>query len=241
MATYLELCQQTLRDSDTDAPEVLTSLQDVDSYHQQVAAFVAEAWRDVQGLHENWGWRQREFKADLKVGTATYEWRELRDGDNERSIPGEPGFRNWTNNPPAGELIWYISSPAQDHANVGPLPQIEFSLMRRRRLSFKSRTRPNAITFLPDKKLEVHPTPDLAYRIYGMHVMGIQTLSNENHIPLGLEGEYHDIIKWKAIMMLHASDEASDSWVFADSQYRGILRSLSRIYLPNLTIGSALI
>ena len=241
MANYLELCQQTLRDSDTDAPEVLTSFKDVDQYHQQVKAFVAESWRDIQGLHENWGWRQREFTADFSIGKSTYKWNELRDENDDRSIPGDPGFRNWTNNPSAGEPLWYISSPADDHANVGSIFQVPFSLMRQRRLAFRTRTRPTAFSFLPDKKLEVHPSPDLAYRIYGMHVMGIQTLVNETHKPAGLDDEYHDIIKWKAIMMLHASDESSDSWVFADAQYKGILASLSRIYLPNLTIGSALV
>ena len=185
MATYLELCQQSLRDSDTEAPEVLTSLGDVDTYHQQVAAFVAEAWRDIQGLHENWGWRQREFEADLVVGKAAYKWSQLHDGSRARSIPGDPGFRNWIPNPPSGEFLWYTSSPADNHANVGALPQISFEEVRQRRLGFRTRTRPNSISFLPDKILEVHPTPDMAYRIYGMHVMGLQTLTDENTKPSG--------------------------------------------------------
>ena len=38
-----------------------------------------------------------------------------------------------------------------------------------------------------------------------MYVVGIQSLTSEDHIPHGLPEAYHDVIKWRAVMMIHGS------------------------------------
>lgn len=243
--TYLELCQQTLRGADTESPESLTQISDISEYKATVVGFVREAWRDIENLHASWGWRQREFTAALRPGVATYRWNELRPADVElKSIPLTPGFADWLSRPPdrTGEgAEWYWSGYEGGRTEVGSLEPVLFEEMRRRLLlTSTTQTRPTTFAFTPDKRIIFHPTPNEAWNVHGMYVRGVDILTTANQEPLDLPEAYHDIIKWKAVMMLQGSDEASESYAFAQQQYSALLEALERIYLPQITVGGAI-
>ena len=241
MANYLELCQDTLSFSDTGAPGALTTLRDADQYHSQVTRFVADSWRMIQSLYETWGWMRQEFEFDLRESTPQYKWNQMRDGDGELSIPPTSvGFRNWINNDPSEPPVWFRSSPDDNHAVVVPMTQIEYGLMRQRRLQFRQETQPSAFAIHPNKTLEFHPSPDKAYRVYGMHVRGVQDLTEANEKPYGLDERYHRLIVWRAVMLLHGADEATEQFLFAERNFNEQLDAITKVYLPSITVGGAL-
>ena len=240
--TYLELCQATLEASDTGNEVALTSLTDVDQYQRGVTRKVAEAWHFIQTIHESWGWRQREFVAQLRPGVMAYKWFELFDGDENRSIPTAVGFRDWLAQEPGDPAgaEWYISSPDNDYASVTSITPIAFETMRQRRFVLTTPAKPTTFTVTPSVELVFHANPDAAHRIHGMHVTGVQSLTSANDVPVLPDEEYHNIIKWRAVMMIHGSDEAGDSYAFAQAQYKEMLQTLEKKYLPSISIGGPL-
>ena len=240
--TYLELCQATIEASDTGNEVALKSLTDVDQYQRGVTRKVAEAWRFIQTSHESWGWRQREFVAQLRPGVSAYKWFEFFDGNNVRSIPTDVGFRDWLAKAPgeASGTEWYIASPDNGYASVTSIVPIGFEAMRQRRFVLTTQAKPTTFTVTPSIELLFHATPDAAHRIYGMHVTGVQALTSENDVPALPDEEYHDLIKWRAVMMIHGSDEAGESFAFAQAQYNEMLQSLAQKYLPSISIGGSL-
>ena len=239
--TYLELCQETIEASGTGEELALTSLTDVDQFRRGITRKVVEAWRFVQTLHEGWGWRQRDFTAQLRAGVSVYTWNELFNGDGTRSIPPDIGFRNWLAKPPGDGTgpEWYISSPDNDYGSVTPLTTISYEVMRARRLVLTAPQKPTTFAISPSIQLILHAIPEAAHRIHGMHVTGVQTLVSENDIPNLPDDEYHDVIKWRAVMMVHGFDEADKSYMFAKEQYSELLESMSRKYLPSITVAGA--
>ena len=241
MATYLELCQDALSFSDTGAPANLTSLADADEYQSQVTRFVADAWRMIQSLYETWGWMRREIEFDLRENISQYKWQNLRNASGDLAIPAtDVGFRDWIENDPDEEPVWYLSSPENNYVSATPLQQIDFDLMRRRRIQFREPNQPVAFAIHPDKTLEFHQAPDQAYRIFGMHVRGVESLTRENQIPFGLDERYHRVIVWRAVMLLHGMDQENEQFLFAERNFQEQLDAVTKVYLPNITVGGAL-
>lgn len=242
--TYLELIQETLLFSDTDSPESIKALADADEYKKTVSGYVREAWAQIQMLHESWGWRRKEFAAVLRSGVSEYTWNELRNAADEPSIPRDVGFRNWLSRTPGDTSpdvgpAWLISGGTT--RAVGQILPISFEEWRHRRLFDQqpAESRPGFFTIAPDKRLFFAPTPNDAYQIDGMYVAGVQRFVSENDQPRGIDEEYHPIIKWRAVMMVHGSDEAGDSYTFAATQFNELLNSLERIHLPEITVGGS--
>ena len=240
--TYLELCQAALGSSDTGQPSELKTLKDADVYQKGVTDNVAEAWRFIQMAYASWSWRQREFTAQLVAGKDEYKWNELRDGDGEPSISRDFGFSTWLAPRPDTQLgpEWRLGQPPE-YASTGGITSVGFQTMRLRRLQARDALAPTTFAFAPDMSLLVNPVPNAPYRVHGMYVVGIQSLTDENHVPYGLPEVYHDVIKWRAVMMIHGSDEALSSYQYAQIQYDEIFRTLTRIYLPEVTVGGALV
>ena len=231
--TYLEICQAALGSTDTGAPKELISLADANQYQSQVTGFVAEAWRFIQTLHEEWGWRRLEFTFQMLADRGTYKWNEMRDPAGARVINT---FRGWI----GLKDDWYLSTPANNHESPVPISPVTFETMRRFLFQPSPSRSPSHFSIYPDKTLVLHPAPDDTYRIHGIYTPGVQILKNENDVPLGLTEDYHDLIKWRAVMMLQAFDEADASYGFAEQSYKEMLRSLGRLYLPEVVVGGAL-
>ena len=245
--TYLELAQQTLLHSDTGSPDRLPTLSDVSTYQSQIVSLVADAWRLVQNKHERWTWRQAEFEAELRAGTDTYNWNDLHQTGSTVSeplfsIPRDPGFRDWHIRAP-GDIEgpeWYLTAPAGANRQISTLIAIDFEESRRRRIIFDETSRPTLVAITPQRELVLHATPDDGYILRGRYVIGAQTMTSENHVPFGLPEEYHDVIVWRAVMMAHGNDEASESYAWAHGLYKEKIESMERIFLPDFTVGGAL-
>lgn len=230
-----------------------------------VARYVAEAWVRIQTLHEDWSWRIREFEARLPADTATLAWNAMRDSEGNRSIPEPPGFRRWliqSPNDPRGLDEWYITQYDRDSNGNdqreynGPIRAVEWRELRRLKSDRIPRVgRPQYVAETVDGlSLSFYPTPgtpptptgtavggDPAYDLSGLYRAGVQQLHEDHDEPDGLPEEYHDIVKWRAVMIVNELDEAGVSWQAAASNYRDLLDSLERVYLPTVEVGQALV
>ena len=228
--TYLELCEQSLALAGTDYGKLGSKWPPAAGYQTLACGLVAEAWVSIQRLHDNWGWMRQFFEALTVGGRDRYPWNELRTPGGEQAITS---FRSWANTDD-----FYIA-PDPDGAG-GRLVNISFEQARLRKRSVRDPSQPTAFAIAPDLDLVLHPVPRGSYHFGGEYQSAVQVLEAEDDVPRGLPEEYHPIIKWRAVMLLHGNDEAGSSYQFAASEYRPMLLSLERLYLPDVTIAEAL-
>ena len=258
MSNFLELCQETLEDSDTASQGSLSNVTQANGFQRNVVNFVREAWIDIQSDQEDWSWMQESFQARLTEGVNRYQPGAtaanphfLIDADGNPAIPC---FRSWLT---GEDHTWYITDYRTNRVVGAEFPEIEYQTWRAFTLArgFPNQ-RPNVFAVAPNLDLVVNPTPDGTYDVDGEYQRGAQRfgLTDDNNdgvfvpisvsnprngitdpsldIPLGLPANYHHVIKWRAIMKLHGFDEAKDSEEFAVKQYATVFNNMKRLYLP---------
>ena len=239
--TFLEICQKALEDSGLQDPRALKTLEDATELQSDVVNNVREAWTYIQTHTETWGWRHKEFAFLMRPGVDTYAWNELFvDPSASNRVKAIGSFRSWITPASSSDPEWFIKEPRDDYLKSIPIGVLPYYEMRRRRFGVSGgQQRPSYFAAYPDKKLVFHTTPDLAYRIHGLYVAGVQLFKRANEEPIGLNEEYHNLIKWRAVMMLHANDNAPQ-YQFAKDSYDELLKSLLRIYRPTVRVAGAL-
>ena len=226
---FLELCRETIAEQGAGERGSISSIADANEYNRTLTAAVRQAWKHIQNFREDWLWRRREFTAALVPGQEAYKWNRLLQPDGQRSIET---FRNWytpTRGSPSSPE-WFIEHPTGAPLQLGTL---SYDAMRQRRFTLRNlRTRPTYYAVYPDRSLVFHAPPDMAYTVHGLYESGIQTLRQDTDVPEGLDEEYHEIIVWRAVMILHGKDRQGASFEFCRVNYRELMDSLVRLQTP---------
>lgn len=234
MATFKDLVEGTLFDSDTGGRRTIPNgISPADTTGQQALAvrFVREAWRRIQQDDEQWLWMRKSFSADLVEDQSVYSWSDL-------GIPRKP--RSWLT-PLIGGSIWYITG----ENGTGQLQQLTWEQYRARTVGqTQTPSRPTAFIVQPDQRLAFYPVPDDSHTVSGEYQSGVHVFGNTidawGEEPELIPEEFHDMIKWAAIMMVHSFDEASESYAFAQNEYAKDHNNMKRSYLPGYTVVSAI-
>ena len=239
---FLELCNEALGLSETENPGALRTLKDATAFQTNVVNYVRESWKLIQTHNEGWGWRHREFQFKTLTGKQDYAFSDLRENPAETNSPRViTDFRKWNvRRQEGGGSNWYIATPAHDFEDHTQIADIDYLTLRRRRFGLRpDSTKPSVFAVTPDLKLAFHPTPDDGYMVSGLYVAGVQILNEENEIPQGIPDDYQSLIVWRAVMMIHANDNAAE-YAFADGNYRDLLQTLSRVYRRGVEVAGAL-
>ena len=257
MATFKELVEGALYDSDTGGRQTIPpSIPPAETTGQQATAtrYVREAWKRLQQDDEQWLWMRMSFDGTLVAGQAEYAHSDLVSvdppfatdpaaGASDPPVPRQP--RTWLtqNN---SESVWYITDPVNGLIRGGILPEIPWQQYRarRNRRSTPETGRPNLFTVTPRRKILFLPTPDEAYEIDGEYQRGVQIFGNTaadwDVEPEDLPEEFHEMIKWAAIMMINGFDEANESYAFAQNEYTKDHNNMKRLNLEGYTIAPAI-
>ena len=229
---FLELCQRTLLESGTESGRKLKNFDSLTTFQEQVRGWVREAWIHIQQSREDWGWRtELPFTMAAVAKRNRYRPQTLLTPEGTPSILA---FRDWVT-----ANRWFITDE-RISLIAGYLPLISYQEWRRRSRATPHPARPTAYAIGPDQTLYLHPTPETPVKIEGEYQLGVQLLENERDMPVGLDPDYHEIIKWRAIMAVHGFDEDDQSYVWAASNYQPLRDTLERLHLPDVQIGGAL-
>ena len=246
--TFKSLVEGALYDSDTGGRQSIPEeIGPAETTGQQWTAtrFVREAWRRIQQDDEQWLWMRQEFTTTLVPDRAVYAWDDLLDQGDPPAQLLTRRPRTWLA-PLTSDSIWYLDDPVGNTIRNGILPQLVWQQFRARsmRRSTPVSRRPTAFAVRPDQKLAVDPAPDAPYLIKGEMQAGVHVFGTDmeawNEAPELLPGEYHEMIKWAAIMMIHGFDEANESFVFARNEYAKDHNNMKRLHLPGYEIAPAI-
>ncbi|MDO8534623.1 MAG: hypothetical protein Q7S17_07780 [Xanthobacteraceae bacterium] len=228
MSTFLQICQMTSRESGTVHGVEPKSTTGQIGRLAKVVAWTAEAWREVQNLHDNWRWMRAEFPSTALTvaGTARYtpaSWNitDLASWVTERRSVS----------------IYVSATGVSDEGEISFMPDwIDYRAMYDR--GTQNNNRPTHWAISPANEFCLGSKPNAVFRVKGEYMKTAVTLSDSTDTPL-CPVRFHPIIAWKAVMLLCQHDEAPlEFFAGAQQKYTQYLSDLRRDQLPKVRIAS---
>jgi hypothetical protein len=225
MSTFLTLCQEVARDSGTVSGTQPTTVTGQSGRLGKIVAYTAEAWTRIQNLHAAWRFLRKEFPATALTasGTARYTGASWSITD----------LAEWITEPHAVTL-YKQSTGVADEGEIRCVEWLEWRRVYGR--GAQTNGRPSCYTISPAGEFCLGLTPDDTYVINGEYRRTPQVLAANADEPL-CPARFHDIIKFRALMLLDEHDEAPLPLSFAVVNFKDLLSSLERDQLPRVQIG----
>lgn len=226
MATFLNLVNDLERESGTiQKGSRLSTVANAPARQEKMVEWVAEAWRLIQLDRSDWPFMRLEFEGPLVAGTARYSGASL----------GITNFSRWAR-PTWDYEPFTVYDSAIGRNDEQRLHYIQW-------LAYKDRwdrgvhdyQRPTEVAVAPDGRLCVGATPEKGYRLRGEYFCTAQILNADTDVPLCAE-EHHNIIVWRALMLLGDHDESPVTVATAKSKYDASLRALVNASMEMVTL-----
>ena len=198
MSTFLQLVNDLERESGT--VDKFSRAADVTApptaRQEKMVEWIKLAWEIIQNARSDWRWMRREFSAPLAIGQSRYMPADLAIAD----------FSAWAK--PAPDMTFALFDTVLGMDDLQELRSIDYDCWRARYARVADApTRPSEWSVDYDNRLCIGPTPDKNYTLVGEYRRAPQTLMVNDDVPL-CPPEYHQIIVWRALMMLGDHDEA---------------------------------
>jgi hypothetical protein len=224
MSTFLELARDVaLLSGAASAPP---SVAGQTGRLAKVVAWTAKAWELIQLANPNWSFLRSEWSSALVPGEHSYAPADLEIVDRFGGFIGDYGsYRPLT-----------LYDPEMGIDDEAPLEQISWESWRTRYgRGGQALARPIEYALAPDQGLRFGPAPDRAWLVRGEYRKAPQILAADGDVP-DLPPRYHQIIVWKAILLLNEHDEAVQGVALAEREYAPLLNQLQRDHLPAISV-----
>jgi hypothetical protein len=231
VATFLELVQETVRDSGTAGVAVPGS---VDVSTGRLASFVRwvrNAYRAIQTERRDWAWLRQEVTATALPGVDSYD----------ASAFGETRFAEWILGPYNAESGFTIYNTATGRADEGHLVFVEwdrFKALYRFGANATQTGRPAFVSVDPHQNVVLWPLPDDTYTLRGEVMRTPQELEADADVP-EMPARHHDAIKYKALLLMATYDEAFEQEARWDLEYRRHMTGLVSSQTPRIMLAGA--
>lgn len=219
MATFLELCQSVGKDSGLISRQNIPATVDsAQGKWGDIVDFTAQAYKRVQAGRSDWEFLRAEYSGSTVAGQSSYTPAQL--GISSR-------FRFFLPDVLADGIQPHrLYDPAIGEADSQNLYQISpecWSMVYGR--GSQVQTRPTEYA-LAAGKLYLGAIPDKVYTVKGAYMKAAQVLAEDDDEP-ELPEHFHDIIKWRAMMMVAGKDGAFVDRMVAQAEYTGLYRLLA--------------
>jgi hypothetical protein len=233
MSTFLELCALLATRSGAigTAPAAVTGQT---GRQAKCVDWIMNAWTLIQNANPNWRWMQGEISAvALTINDMSYSGSDLGVATRFAAFKGD--------RPDGGILYrpWTIYDNSIGQSDEVPLREIAYPIWRTKydRGSHDAQ-RPTEYALAPDGTIRFGPKPDAAYRVRGEYVKTPQVLAANGDTP-EMPAQHHDLIVWRAIMLIAGHDESDPAYQQASAKYGEGMLNLMRDQLPSLDLSGA--
>ena len=224
MATFLVLCQKVARESGTIAGVLPSTVTGQTGRLLKLVNFVIDAWTEIQNDESTWLWMRKEFSKPTIASTPKYTPAAWSLTDHSRWVID-----------PLSVSMYLAATGVSDDGELNFLRWDEWRIKYGR--GAQTDNRPIEYTITPPNEFALGPAPDLVYTVNGEYFAGNQTLAADGDVP-NCPARFHDVIAWKALMKLAASDEANAQFAYAQGLYLPLRFALDRDQLPGIRIAS---
>lgn len=218
MATFLELCQDMMREAGISGS--IVSVERQTGEQLRVVNWIIKAYRYIQNKHPDWDFLRADVAFNTNDSNAIYT----------AIAAGVTGFGEWrfTNN---DWRCYLVSQGVADEQQVVYVPYDEF----RRTYTYGSnrlvKGRPQYVTQRPDQSLQFWPTPDAPYTIVGEQYRAPITLAKNDDTPI-FAAKFHDVIVQRALMFYGAFEGDGGVFAAAQTECARILAQMVSGYMP---------
>lgn len=228
MPNYLTICQDTARESG-----VYPNVDDPQSVVAQEGAllrlthWVNDAWGEIQREQPRWRWMMAEATGDATIGVSGYTGVSL--GITSRFSRWEP----FVDGEECEVSAWDADIGRGDEQYLRYVDWYEFRRIYQSGSAVDDTGKPQIVSIAPNGELTVYPTPDKAYKIRAPYKKTRQDLTANTDVP-EMPDEFHDAIKWKALVYLGMHDEANGQLPMWQSKYVRVMEHLRNDQLPRM-------
>lgn len=228
---FLEIAQAVARESGTAGTGVNPTTVTGQSNHLlKIVEWVKSAWRDIQNKHSDWRFLEEEYTGSLSSGTREYSASDFNLTRHGAWVHSE----NWQDAP---VTAYKTSAGVADEQAIFFRRYDDFRAFD---LVGTARTgRPSLFTVTPSNTLMFDPIPDEAYTVKGNYKKTAQVLASDVDVPDCPE-RFHEAIVHKALMYLHADQEAQFRYQMSEARFRENMDALEDDQLPPVYLGGAL-
>lgn len=227
MATFLELVNDVARESGTVSENrELTTVTGATGRLRKIVGWTRQAWEMIQRSRNDWTFARKQFEGTLTPGQTEYD---------PVADLGITDFGRWLayGDSLGAPSIYDLSVGRADET---PLEAISFrDFAHRFLIGAPQQIRP-AVYAVGGRMLHVGGPTDKAYKIRGFYRRGVQSLSTDAEEPY-IDADYHQIIVWRALMLLGDDDEAPFEVASSTSQYEQMYSQLVRDYTDMVVLG----
>lgn len=228
MSTFLELCEDLARESGAigTAP---SSVVGQSGRQLKCVEWVSLAWKTIQNSRRDWTFLRADWSGSLTANTMTYTGASFISDRFGEFLGDRPGHQPTT---------IYKTSDGQDYETE--LTQTSFDAWKYQ-YDRRSHTaqQPYEYCLAPDRSIRFGPKPDDTYTVRGEYMKSPQVLAANDDTP-DFPERFHELIVWRAIMLMAGADEAVTALVDARVKYSELYRALVRDCTPIVKVGDAL-
>lgn len=199
----------------------------------KIVNWTNEAWKQIQNHRPDWDWMADTFTGSISLaGGATYT------PEGSFSLTR---FGSWRQDDlTSGFKAMSMYLTATGVSDEQPLDQISWRTYRERYVRGTQNTdRPIEWAITPAKSIAFGPAPDASYTVRGEFFHRANTMAANTDEP-ELPVQFHELIAWWAIVILHGHDEAAvtgTALAHAKEQKALYLKNLENAELPGIAIG----
>lgn len=227
MSTFLQLVNDVGRESGTMGQQVLGSVSGASGRWSKVVSWTRQAWEMIQRDRTDWSFLRKTFDGALVAGQQRYTPAQL----------GIADFGSWPRFDVHGQhpsLSLY--DPAIGRTDEVKLTRMDYDCWADSYdFGVTADNRPTSYTFDSDRQLCLGATPDKVYRVRGRYRRSIQSLTADADTPY-IADDHHQIIVWRALMLLGDDDEAAFEVASSGLQYRLMRDALISEYTEQVTL-----
>ena len=219
MSTYLELCQDLVREvgiSGTGPSAVTGQIGEL----RRVVMWIADAYTEIQ-QRTDWRWLRRSFTLQTVEDQETYAFSEVTDVDAIAVISrfGKWRFEDYDDPPKiyltssgvAGQT-WMIATSWESYKQIYGI-------------GVQNSGQPLYITANPQDKMVIGPAPNGIYTLTGEFYRSAQILAADGDIP-EMPTQFHKLIVYRAMEKYGIYEAAQEVVVRASKEGRRMLRQL---------------
>jgi hypothetical protein len=220
--SYLELCKKVIQKC-VISGSPLTTVQGLTGEAGRVAAWVDEAYTDIQVAHQDWLFLRGDFQFNTQANKGKY-------------TPAECGITDFGDWKKESMRLYLTSVGVRGETFLEDKHYDEFRdyyLFGNTRLVAG---RPLCAAIAPDFSLNLGLMPNDIYTVVGEYYKTTFNLSADSDLPV-FPARFHMIIVYRAMMMYGLNMSASDVYQEGEREYSKWIRRLESAFLPEIQMG----